>query len=365
MSEEKGWSRQTLEATHGRAVQFLRGAGTSPVIRALLQAKGYTEEAHAEGWNLVLAAGGYQPTPTPVQAAAPSGSREAMLTVDAWDEPAHRLIRASWKRRYPDQLAFLLEGLAPATGMAAVAGVSTLLDRFGEMEKGEGRKGSHKQDLAALELLAQRGLTSDERSRMRELVARAQQGEAPAPGAPPEDQKKQVEREQAHADALVALRHWYEEWSEIARIAITRRDHLIRLGLAKRKARKTEPLAPPEAGKAPPCRPAACSPRSEPCCAPRRLTERKTGPAARPEGLSNGTKGRNFASTAPTEGPRGPESGLTGRCHRSTSAARVGQALASAGGVSARSSSRRGPRACPGCSRYRGRWACCRRRRCR
>jgi hypothetical protein len=36
-------------------------------------------------------------------------------------------------------------------------------------------------------------------------------------------------------DALVALRAWIEEWSEVARAVITRRDHLILLGLASRR----------------------------------------------------------------------------------------------------------------------------------
>lgn len=52
---------------------------------------------------------------------------------------------------------------------------------------------------------------------------------------------KQVEaaaRARQHQEALVALRHWFEEWSEIARVALTRRNHLISVGLAKRKASK-------------------------------------------------------------------------------------------------------------------------------
>ncbi len=44
-----------------------------------------------------------------------------------------------------------------------------------------------------------------------------------------------------------SLRAWYEDWSETARAVITRRDHLIRLGLAKRKkAAKRSPGAASE-----------------------------------------------------------------------------------------------------------------------
>ncbi len=36
-------------------------------------------------------------------------------------------------------------------------------------------------------------------------------------------------------DDLRALRAWYDDWAETARTVMTRRDYLIRLGLAKRK----------------------------------------------------------------------------------------------------------------------------------
>ena len=49
---------------------------------------------------------------------------------------------------------------------------------------------------------------------------------------------------EAHAAALLKLHAWYREWSETARSVITRRDYLIRLGLAKRKGRRGEGPAP-------------------------------------------------------------------------------------------------------------------------
>ena len=36
--------------------------------------------------------------------------------------------------------------------------------------------------------------------------------------------------------SLGALWIWYQEWSEIARVEVKRRDRLIQLGLAQRKA---------------------------------------------------------------------------------------------------------------------------------
>lgn len=40
-------------------------------------------------------------------------------------------------------------------------------------------------------------------------------------------------------ETLVALREWFEEWSEIARACVSRRDYLIRMGLASRRIRST------------------------------------------------------------------------------------------------------------------------------
>ena len=92
-------------------------------------------------------------------------------------------------------------------------------------------------DRAALDLLAQRTITTARRKELRGLIARAQKGDEAAPAVDPKRVEAEAARDRAHEEALVALRHWYEEWSGIARIALTRRDHLIAVGLAKRKVR--------------------------------------------------------------------------------------------------------------------------------
>ena len=47
--------------------------------------------------------------------------------------------------------------------------------------------------------------------------------------------------EAEYVNKLTALRAWFEEWSGIARVAIKCRDYLIRLGLARRHPKATEP----------------------------------------------------------------------------------------------------------------------------
>jgi hypothetical protein len=73
-------------------------------------------------------------------------------------------------------------------------------------------------------------IAKEERSRLRGLVNTALRP-AHAPSPAPKD----APSEQEQREALLKLKSWYDEWSDVARVVITRRDHLIRLGLAKRK----------------------------------------------------------------------------------------------------------------------------------
>jgi hypothetical protein len=56
-------------------------------------------------------------------------------------------------------------------------------------------------------------------------------------------------RRSSYLQKLTALRAWFEEWSGIARVAIKRRDYLIRLGLARRHAKAAETVAGDSAAK--------------------------------------------------------------------------------------------------------------------
>ncbi len=60
------------------------------------------------------------------------------------------------------------------------------------------------------------------------------------------ERKREAELEQA----LLKLRAWYAEWSEIARASIKRRDHLIALGLARRKSGDKTPTRAPKSPRA-------------------------------------------------------------------------------------------------------------------
>ncbi len=217
------YSRQTLEETPARTLAFLRGVGTSATIRAILGQRGYSPEEHAQGWNLLHKVAGYGDAKTTLDSET---AQQAIVTIDAWDEPTFRIARAALERLYPEQAVFVFTNLEPATGPAAVLTVRMFLERLSALENSPERVATRNEDLAALEMLAKRGITKEERQRMQGLLDVAQGlGSVVESDAPSE----------ARLADLMALRAWYDDWTETAKTVITRRDQLIRLGLAKRK----------------------------------------------------------------------------------------------------------------------------------
>jgi len=223
----------TLDATPEKTLKLLRGIGTVPAIRAALATKGYDDAEHAHGWKLVLEVSGYRASPPEVK--VDPRTSDAIHAIDTWDEEGFRTITASLKHRFPKQLAFLMEGIGPSTGMQAVANLKLLLERLDSLEKGHRKNGSGDHDKAAMALLAKRGINPAKRAELAKLVAEAES--LPAADGLESADKTKARVEKRLAD-LQALRAWYEEWSELAHAAIKRRDHLIFLGLAKRKPRK-------------------------------------------------------------------------------------------------------------------------------
>lgn len=227
-----GPSDTVLDETPARALKFMSAVSTNPTIRAILERRGYTDAYHDKGWELLLKASGYKRAPAaPVQSRPEAAA--AIAELDQWDEPHFRIARAALGE-FPDQRDFVFENLDPQTGAGAVVSITTFLDRLDHLENGKDRKATRKIDHAALAKLAERGISDAERTRLRGLLKTAiasPEPQAQAPKAPP------AQNDDARAVKL-ALWTFYSEWSEIAKADIKRRDYLIQLGLAKRKAPK-------------------------------------------------------------------------------------------------------------------------------
>jgi hypothetical protein len=210
-----GVSLETLEQTTQRALEMLVALGTSPGPFTLMSARGYDAAEHRRGWALVQKLIG---DPAEERREKSAGAL-AVAELDNWDESGLKLVAAGLTR-HPEVRARVLAGLAPVAGPGAVVNVAALLERLdAEEATDEGR--------AALETLARRGVDAAERRRLAGLVRDAKR----AAEALPPDLRDGPE----YVETLLALRDWYTEWSEIARLTIKRRDYLIRMGLAERR----------------------------------------------------------------------------------------------------------------------------------
>ena len=108
MADNEGPSETVLAETPERALKFLSALSNNPALRAILATKGYTDEEHRRGFALLFKASGYNggaPAPLPMS----NEARQAMLELDAWDEPNFRIIRAALEYRHPEQHKFLFQ----------------------------------------------------------------------------------------------------------------------------------------------------------------------------------------------------------------------------------------------------------------
>ncbi|MBN1612086.1 MAG: hypothetical protein JW940_35975 [Polyangiaceae bacterium] len=231
----KSYQQQQIEAAPERALLFLRAVATNQRIRYAMASVGYTDAEQAEGWQLLLAASGYA-APKPSHD-ADAAARQAIIELDDWDEAGYRRIHAALERLHPEQDTIVFAGLEANRGPSAVLGVAILLDRLDQLEAGSA------EDRAAIATLQKRGITPSVRQHLRGLLSLAQTAK---PAETPV-----VESVPSNQQALEALYAWHRDWSETARAIIRRRDHLILMGLAKRRTRKTDDAASEEPSSSP------------------------------------------------------------------------------------------------------------------
>ncbi len=242
-------SRNTQETALARALQFLRAVGTDASIMESLKQTGFSEAAQKQGWSLVLTA--YAATGPIVASITEAPLTEATDKVEAWQDAMFVRANAALGRLHSEQNAFVFTNLEPGSGIGAVPAVATFLDRLDALESAPERKSTRKADHAALDTLAERGITKDARKEMRGLVKWVESNQAQ-----PLATHKQSPREAA----LTAVYGWVQDWTDCARTVITRRDQLIRLGIGKRRARKQDAAPMPPAPVVTPVPPPVVSP---------------------------------------------------------------------------------------------------------
>lgn len=231
MPRETEFTDETLNETPGRAVKFLGVIGRTSLVWALLKEQGYTQKEHDLGWSLLHRAANFVPAGPAVE--VDEEARAALAYVDNWEEPNLRRHRSALVRLHPTRVEFLFEGLEFATGAASLLNVERYLDRVDRLESGEARDAADRaEDRRTLATLETRGLKKEVRRELREKIAVAK-GLPDAPGPVASGLDKD-----AHREALLALKLWFEDWAETARTVIKRRDVLIRMGLAERKDRR-------------------------------------------------------------------------------------------------------------------------------
>jgi hypothetical protein len=227
-------SDEVLNATPERVLKFLVGISSNKKARSAMQVRGFSQEDGDEAWLHLKALTAFEvPGETLRKSIEDRTAAHAIATLDAWDEGGFRIVEATLRRHYPAQAAAVLAGISASKGPAAVLGVATLLDRIDALEAGS------PEDQAAAALLAKRGIDASERARLKKLVVAAQTA-APVAAAGPAEADRIRRR-----NHLIQLRAWYEEWTAVARVAITQKAALIALGLAHRsEARRDETPAP-------------------------------------------------------------------------------------------------------------------------
>lgn len=241
MSDTTDYHERQLEAAPGKVARMLNAIAKDEAIRRGLESIGLDVTARNEGRQLLGAVLGEVPTPpAPMSKAALDvvAARAALTDLDQNDEGRIRRVSAALTRAYPELAKVVLADVKAGTGTQAITATSLLVARI------RGLSSMGEAGVAARELLSKRGFTDAELEKMEAQVdlalgapEAADRVEAHEPAEPAFDPAVVAAQRRAHQEALLA---WWRDWSQSARAVITRRDHLISLGLLRRRPPQTK-----------------------------------------------------------------------------------------------------------------------------
>jgi hypothetical protein len=220
---------RTLKLGPVRLLTFLQGAA-DPAVRAQLVAIGWSEQDAEDAWSLLNRLRGPTVTPSPVNPVP-----AAFAACEEWHSTWLTRMRVLLQMTHPDQARFLFHDLTTARGLGAVIDLSAFLERRERLDNDPHRNPTRTADHQALAIIARAGATPEMRKRWRAAVDTVHSPTDAGTDAEPQlDDGFEAQR----LETLRKIWVWITTWSEIARTGVTRRDHLIRLGIAKRRARQ-------------------------------------------------------------------------------------------------------------------------------
>lgn len=228
---------RVLENTPPRVLKFILGARRYPHIFNKLRARGYSNAVARKPWMWLDALGGFEPNdPGASSQEATEDEKKvakAISDIDGWDEPNFRLINSALRRAFPEQHKFVFAGeLAAQRGSVAVIGVRKMMKRLAALESSSERKDTRKEDHAALARLAERGIDAAERKKVEGWLAIVGKLDDEEDGSA-EQAEAVASHEKKRKQTLILLREWFEEWADVARVAIKSKRDLMHLGLAQ------------------------------------------------------------------------------------------------------------------------------------
>lgn len=205
----------TLSELPARVLTFLVAIATRPPIHALLRQAGYRDEDHDEGSRLLSAV--WQLNTTLPSATTQAPSQGAFAEVHAWVTANFRRYQAAVARLHPTWLTLFpdIDTRYPDECLRVAA---TLLE---ELRNGEASRAESLQATLAL-----RGLTTLEMERLSALVTTALRVDGSGTACSEHNDR---------TTELIALYHWYRDWTESAKQFVKRKDYRVMLGIASKR----------------------------------------------------------------------------------------------------------------------------------
>lgn len=235
--EELDISRQSKDDLPLRVLRFLRAVSHSEEIAWALEPRGYGAAEHADGLRLLAAS-------YPYAVGAPSLSQVSDDEQERTERMAQELgvLRAVIKAHHPSVWAIIRKADDKHGARRPIAGLFHVLAKLNALTSGP-KLAPQSEEARLLALLERRGYGAARREELFKLLSTN-------PTIDPRHAARRKERaaiEKGAREARVALHRWLVEWSLVAKLAIRRRDWLVRLGLATRQ-RSAATAAPAPVG---------------------------------------------------------------------------------------------------------------------